>query len=73
MAHVQLNRGKMKYFECNKCKMSYIYNGSKIPFTCGSFVGMIIKNDNMVAAGCGGNIIEITKQQADEKVEKLRS
>lgn len=73
MASVQLSRGIMKYFECTKCGLSYIYGGSKIPFTCGAFVGMVMNKGDMVAAGCGGDINEITKEKADAKVEQLRS
>lgn len=63
----------MKYFECIKCESSYIYGGPKIPHTCGAFVGMTMIKGEMVAAGCGGDMREITKDQADAKVEKLRS
>jgi len=71
----------MNYFECDKCKMTYIYNGSHIPFKCGAFIGTrtTIKitpggpEHFEVPEGCGGIIIEITKEEADRKVELLRN
>lgn len=63
----------MRYFECTKCKSSFVYDGSEIPHTCGAFIGMVMIRGEMIAAGCGGDIKEITKEQADVKVEQLRS
>ncbi len=63
----------MRYFECTKCQSSFVYGGPEIPHTCGAFIGMTVVKGEMVAAGCGGNMKEITKKQADVKVEQLRS
>jgi len=63
----------MNYFECEKCKVSYIYNGNHIPFMCGAFVGYAEAVSPFSALGCGGKIIQITKEEADRKVDLLRS
>ncbi len=60
----------MNYFECEKCKTSYVYGGSHTPFMCGSLVGCNSFGDSL---GCGGKIIQITKEEADRKVDLLRS
>jgi len=76
----------MNYFECKKCGNSFVYNGSHIPFKCGTFIGMkevkkwVGGNSHDIGVwidevpqGCGGEIIKMTKERADSKVENLRS
>jgi hypothetical protein len=63
----------MNYFECTKCGMSYVYAGNKIPSMCGALVGFSEGAGGSTALGCAGKIVQISKEQADAKVEKLRS
>lgn len=62
----------MRYFECNKCSISYVYAGIEIPFTCGAFMGVNIIKGEMIGIGCGGNILEVTQEQANTRIEQLR-
>jgi len=53
----------MRYFRCEKCGSQFVMCNAvaKEFMICGAFTGEII---NGVALGCGGNIIEITLEEA---------
>jgi len=58
---------KIRYFMCRKCERTSAgrYNGTQ-EVLCGALIGFAIKDGNEVPYGCGGKLLEITKEKATE-------
>ncbi len=52
---------------CSKCKRTSagFYNG-EAKVQCGALIGFVIKDGEEVPYGCGGDLVEITKEKATE-------
>lgn len=59
----------IRYFMCKKCSRTSAgrYNGSE-KVLCGALVGFIMRDDEEIPYGCGGELVEITEEKATELV-----
>ena len=57
----------IRYFMCEECKRTSAghYSGTK-EVVCGALIGFAIHDGKEVPYGCGGTLIEITKEKATE-------
>ena len=57
----------ISYFMCKKCKRTSAghYTGTE-KVLCGALIGFAINNGTEVPFGCGGELLQITKEKARE-------
>ena len=59
---------KIRYFMCKKCSRTSAgqYSGTQM-VQCGALVGFVIQDGEEVPYGCGGELAEISQEEATNR------